>query len=223
MLRLTFIFLTIAALAELAGVKWAPAWIPQGLATIAIVSLLITIVGEKVKPLFTKSKNASLTEDPKEALATFLNDLKNGYYPWYDARVDQLRLVSVTVKALGMIVAFATTTIAAFATKENMEQMPWMHLALVVLPLIGALLAAILAQWRIVEGYQLREDGRRSVQHLINIGRAQYAAAKEPQNFTDVHLDLAGKLNLVEREQGEKFFVIARPEERSESPHSDVK
>jgi hypothetical protein len=90
------------------------------------------------------------------------------------------RVTPFVVKTVGTIVAFATTVIAAFARKENLEHKPSIQVPLVILPLIGALLANFATEWRIIENYQLRENGRRSVQHLMKIGRAEYAAVTTP-------------------------------------------
>ena len=121
------------------------------------------------------------------------------------------------MKTVGTIVALATTVIAAFARKENLEHMPSIQVPLVILPLIGALLANFATEWRIIENYQLRENGRRSVQHLMNIGRAEYAAVTNAvERYTEIHRDLAERLDTIERDQSERFFVVAQPKERSE-------
>ena len=150
-------------------------------------------------------------DQPKESLAAFLIELDEEYLDWYEKSVKWLRRIWQPLYWSGLLIGACTAVVAALATEESLTSFGVIRSLLVVLPILGTFLSTIALQSQLSQRFQLREDGRRKVQHLLNSGRKRFAAALKPEDYSAIHDDLIEQLDLVEGEQGSGFFAFVHP------------
>jgi len=155
-----------------------------------------------------KTKHRLIPKDPKEAVDQLIKELIEIYYPWYDCAVKKHRWISLPLQWVGLLCGFATSILAALATQEFLTRFPFIRVLLIVLPALGSATATFLVQARINERYQLREDGRRSIQHLYNETRGKHAAATTPHADTTIYQDAVNRIDEIEKEQSISFFSL---------------
>jgi hypothetical protein len=154
-------------------------------------------------------RDVPLANNPKDALDVFLIDIHDIYYVWYEKSVNRHNRLWLPITWFGLFSGFATSIIAALATEESFKHFTIIRILLVVLPALGSALISISVQSGLQERYQLREMGRRGVQKLWNEGRASYAEATTPEQYSSIYRDLAARLDQIEKQQAIGFFSIA--------------
>ncbi|MFI5142471.1 MAG: hypothetical protein ACHQQS_01045 [Thermoanaerobaculales bacterium] len=153
-----------------------------------------------------------IADTPKAALASFITELETYYYSWYDSATTRNYYTWFVAQVLSLLSGFATAVIAALLHNDQFKSWGLGHIALVVVPLVGALASTFLVQSRIAELEALREAGREAIQRLANEARANFASASSPQEYTKLHLALAAEVSTLEREQSRSFQrIIPKP------------
>jgi hypothetical protein len=140
--------------------------------------------------------------DSKAALENFMDDLKVTYYRWYDWQIIKYRWIWRISQLVTVSFGFAPLIIkSCFDNYDSLK---------IILPAIASLTAALTLHFRIHDLYRLREKGRVDVQLLLMDGRRRYAAAgKDDNKYDEILADLVTRLDQVEREQGNRYFVLS--------------
>jgi hypothetical protein len=81
---------------------------------------------------------------------------------------------------------------------------------LIVLPALSSAVTYIAVQTRINDLYQLREDGRRSIQNLYYEARGRHAAATTPHADVAIYQDIVKRVDEIEQQQSTSFFSFVR-------------
>lgn len=148
-----------------------------------------------------------IPDSPREALRRYILELDSKYYPWYDRASRRLKWCWALGQATALLAGVLASIIAAAAKEDVFSRFGFLRTALVVLPIVGALASALLAQTRARELFTLRERGRETMQALISRAEADYAAASaDPERLTKIHADLVNAVSRLEREQAATFF-----------------
>jgi len=145
-----------------------------------------------------------------EELNRFIDELQRDYATWYTKSVGRLGVYYGLLQALSLISGFLTSILAALITKETFET-KW-RIALIALPALGSLAAAVLLQFRVYDLWQLRHDARIAFQNLVNEGRKRHAAAKSAGECYEIHESLQLRATELETDQKNRFFALTRPE-----------
>lgn len=150
-----------------------------------------------------------LPSNPKDALAAFLIEIDESYYPWYDKSVKRLRRIWYGLHWLGMILGVSASAIASVVTEAEWEA-AWVRILLFLFPLLATIISTVVVQSRLAQRFELRENGRRIIQALSVDGERRYAAASTDGDYTKIHEDIAKRVEQLEKEQGATFFAIVR-------------
>src|SRR5215813_3140507 len=142
-----------------------------------------------------------LPDNPKDALAAFLAELDKDYVDWYERSVKWLRRLWHPLYWSGLLIGSCTAVVAALATEESFQSFGAIRSLLVILPILGTFLSTIAVQSQLSQRFQLRENGRREVQNLLNDGRQRFAAAQKSEDYSAVHNDLIKRLDTIEEQQ----------------------
>lgn len=152
----------------------------------------------------------AIPDSPKEALGHYIRELDSKYYPWYERASRRLKWWWGLGQATALLAGVLASIIAAAAKEETFSHFGFIRTALVVLPIVGALASALLAQTRARELFTLRERGRETMQALISRAEADYAAASaDPERLAEIHANLIAAVSRLEREQAATFFSTA--------------
>lgn len=146
-----------------------------------------------------------IADDPKEALAQYIDDLERNYYPWYERAMTRNYYCWFTAQAVSLLSGFATSLVAAIFDPSQISSWGLVRVSLVVMPLIGSLASTYLVQARVAELEALRENGRQTIQRLANDARLQFATASAPQDYTEIHKNLLQQVTDLEEEQSRTF------------------
>jgi hypothetical protein len=157
-----------------------------------------------------KAKHRPIPSDSKQAVGQFLNELIEIHYPWYDHRVKRYYWFSSVIQWIGLLAGFATSIIAALATPDLLRQYPFIRTFLIVLPALASAVTYIAVQTRLNDLYQLREDGRRSIQNLYYEARGRHAAATTPHADVAIYQDIVKRVDEIEKQQSASFFSLVR-------------
>jgi len=147
--------------------------------------------------------------EPRAALASYIRELEEYYYPWYDKAESWNYIVWHALQSVAFLSGFATAIIAAVLKTQSFDGWGAGRVLLVVLPVVGTFATTYIAQSRIAELEGLRERGRQAIQRLASEARVDYAAAKGPQDFTDIHRRLVAAVTAVETEQERGYRSVA--------------
>ena len=147
-------------------------------------------------------------DNPKAALAAYIEDLEENYYTWYERAANRNYTMWTVAQGTAVIAGVATAVLAAFMREELFKGYSFFRIALIVLPVIGTLASTFLLQTRVRDLLALRERGRQSVQALITRARAEFAAAASAERLTTIHRDLAVEIARIEKEQTVGFFAV---------------
>ena len=165
--------------------------------------------------MFKKTKAQPVEGSPKEALAAYILYLEEKEYSWYDnASTPNFWAWSIAQGAV-VCASLFTAGIAALAKEDTFKTYGLLRILLIVVPLAGAFASSVLLQTRIRDLFALREKGRQTVRTLIDLGRAEFAAASSPERYTTIHRDLAAKMDRIDKEQTIGFFDVV-PEIKSQ-------
>ena len=147
-------------------------------------------------------------DNPKAALASFIEELETYYYSWYDQATTRNYYAWFAAQAVSLLSGFATALIAALITTEQLKSWSVGRTLLVVLPVLGSLASTYLVQTRVAELEALREAGRQTIQGLANEARVDFAAAVSPEEYSAIHRNLVAQVADLEREQSLGFQRI---------------
>jgi Na+/melibiose symporter-like transporter len=148
----------------------------------------------------------SIEDNPKAALAAYISELENDYQPWYESATVRNYWIWSIAQGTVIIAGLLTAVAAALATEESFKSFGFLRLILIVLPIIGTFAATFLVQTRVRDLFALRERGRQAIQRLVTKGRADFAAAIKPEEYTAIHLQLAKEVEEIEAAQTQSFF-----------------
>ena len=157
--------------------------------------------------MFKNSKVQPAHGSPKEALAAYIVYLE-GEYSWYDNASKRNFWAWTVAQVVVVCASLATAGIAALAKEDTFKAYSRLRILLIVVPLVGAFASSVLLQTRIRDLLALREKGRQAVRTLIDLGRAEFAAANTPERYTTIHRDLAAKMDQLDKEQTLGFFAL---------------
>lgn len=151
-----------------------------------------------------------IPDNPKDALASYILELRQHYYPWYASHSRRHSQFLAIGQGVAIVAGMLASVLAASVTKEMMIQFGFIKTALVVLPLIGTLASSFLAQARVRELLALRERGRERIQALVSQAEADYAAAADDDaKLTAIHSALVAEVSQLEQHQAVEFLVVA--------------
>jgi hypothetical protein len=142
-----------------------------------------------------------IVTDPRAALATYIRELEEHYYPWYDSAASRNYFLWSIAQAIALLSGFATALIAALLRDDQFQTWAFGRTLLIVIPLVGSLASVFLVQSRIVELEALRERGRQEIQRLAAEARANYASATTPEKLLEIHQALISAVAALELEQ----------------------
>lgn len=139
-----------------------------------------------------------LAETPKEAFGDYIRELEDDYYGWYAKASNRNKVAFVILQGTAILAGTGTAVVAALV-----KELEALRLVLVLLPLLGTFVTALLAQTRVREVLAIRELGREQVQRLISDAKAEYAAtsANADMHFTQLHKKLIADVSHIERQQ----------------------
>jgi hypothetical protein len=149
----------------------------------------------------------ALPDNPRVALAEYINELEREYQSWYNRATDFHKTMLVVGEWVA-IVAGASTAAIAGLSGDSLPSLRWL---LVVLPLVGAFATALLTQTRVRGMLAVRERGREQFQRLISTAKAEFAAAAAAANnglLTDLHERLAAEVSDIEKTQALGMLAI---------------
>jgi hypothetical protein len=151
-----------------------------------------------------------IPDSSKEALRRYILELDRDYYPWYNRASRRLKWWWGLGQTTALLAGVLASIIAAAAKEETFSHFGFLRTALIVLPIVGALASALLAQTRARELFTLRERGRETMQTLISRAEADYAlASADPERLAKIHANLINAVSRLEREQAATFFSTA--------------
>ena len=142
-----------------------------------------------------------LPDQPKEALAAYIAELEESYYPWYEKASRRNFYFWLTAQIVSVFAGFATAIIAALIDHLAGIGLTSMRLLLITFPIVGSFAATLLVQTRALERKALRERGRQAFQGLIAKAKSDYAGCSAKEDFTTVHEKLIKDVQCVEAEQ----------------------
>jgi hypothetical protein len=149
-----------------------------------------------------------IEDNPKAALESFIRELEEYYYPWYDSATTRNFYAWSIAQALALVSGFATSILAVLLQNERFKSWGTGQVLLVLLPIVGSLASTFLIQSRIAELEALRERGRETIQRLANEARVEFAAASLPEQFSEIHRKLVSDVSTLEQEQSRTFQRI---------------
>ncbi|PKK37418.1 hypothetical protein BWI96_05990 [Siphonobacter sp. SORGH_AS_0500] len=143
----------------------------------------------------------------KESARQYIDHVYKYYCKDYDKGSILFENLYHIFSILIILLGFLSSVLAALdGEKLLMGKTLDLKVALILLPLISSMLAAIITQFNIKEKYQLREIGRIKCTHLYTEARIAFAKAKIEDEFYKIHKDLASKIFALQSEQAYGFF-----------------
>jgi hypothetical protein len=151
-----------------------------------------------------------MEDDPKSALAAYIENLSKNYYKWYErSHARNRRLWSVGHGMVLLAGVLASVIAAATAADRTLTDLSIVRTALIVLPILSTLASSLMSQSRVRDLMALRERGREQLQHIIDRARVDYAAhSGDPDRLTAIHAALVEQVSAVERQQSNDFNSI---------------
>jgi hypothetical protein len=155
-------------------------------------------------------KRGAIADNPKDALRLYLEELETDYYPWYRRSSNRLKWAWGVGQSTALIAGVLASVLAAATPQAKLTQFGFVRIALIVLPIVGALASSLLAQTHAKDLLALREGGREKIQDIIARARAEYAAAgNDLTRLSSLHSLLIDKVGKLEREQASGFLSTA--------------
>lgn len=169
-----------------------------------------------------------LADSPRQALASYIAELAQNYYPWYDRKQRGYKRQWQILQTLTVVAGFGTSVLAALMQEKYFSGLGWGRLLLIILPSIGSLASTLLIQTRCLELMALRENGRRTMQYLLSFARLRYAALTDPTEISEFHHWLVKEITKLSEDQVAGFMALspsridtsakgAKPPHRAES------
>lgn len=108
---------------------------------------------------------------------------------------------------LAVLTGFATSVVAGLWITPEEAVPRTVQIVLIVLPALGSAVATLISQAKMLERFALREEGRRSIQFLIDEARHRWACLKDEEVCAYLE-ELRRKVDEVEAKQGNAFFSL---------------
>jgi hypothetical protein len=154
------------------------------------------------------SGTSSLARTPQDALEVLLVELDEQYYPFFARATRRLLWSCLVLQNVALLSGFVTAIMAAVVTDEAFRSYSWIRVALICLPALGAALSTVMVQARLQERLQLREEGRRAIQEMLNEGRRRFASATKSEEFSEIHQDLNKQIDELFRAQAITYLGL---------------
>jgi hypothetical protein len=168
-----------------------------------------------------KRQPGTIADNPKDALRLYLEELEADYYPWYRRSSNRLKWAWGVGQFTALVAGVIASVLAASTPQAKLTQFGIVRIALVVLPIVGAIAASLLAQTRAKDLLALREEGREKIQDIIARARAAYAnAGNDSTRLSALHLGLIEEVGKLEREQAARFLSFS-PGNESVTPRDN--
>jgi hypothetical protein len=161
---------------------------------------------------------SQVADTPKAAAERFIAEDLEDYRDWYEAAAKRNYYFWSGAQCLSIAAGFLTAVLAALLPLPQFASSNAAHVALVLLPLIGALASTYLVQSRIGQLLALRENGRIAVERLKASARTRFAAARQPEDYTRLHESLAEELSALEQNQAKTFFTVVPQQMNFDAP-----
>jgi hypothetical protein len=116
-------------------------------------------------------------------------------------------------QGVSIVAGFLAAIVAALANDQTFRDLNWLRVLLILLPIIGLLAATFLVQTHIRQLAELRENGRIQVEHLKEIAKIKFAAAKSEKEYSELHTWLVEEIKRLERDQHTKHVGIISKDE----------
>jgi hypothetical protein len=165
----------------------------------------ISVPVRALRTVTMKEPIPKIESDPKAALESYIRELEEFDYPWYQRAVTRNLRYWAIAQGIALISGFATALIAAFVKSDPGTGFTVGRGFLIAVPIIGSLASVFLVQLRIAEFEALREVGRVTIQRLASQARADFAAATTPTQFSELHWALIAAVSQLEEQQGRAF------------------
>src|SRR5581483_371283 len=120
----------------------------------------VHVLDRKLRGGLVTEQYPTIEDNPKAALQSFIQELEEFYYPWYDKATTRNYYTWFAAQAVALLSGFATALLAALLKEDTFRAWGTGRVLLIVLPLLGTLGSTLLVQTRIVELEALRERGR---------------------------------------------------------------
>jgi len=164
--------------------------------------------------------SSNIHDSPKDALVAYIDELEKSYYQWYKRKQSNYSTVWMSLQALAVVAGLATSVLAAVIHDEYFMGIGWGRIILVILPIVGSFASTLVGQTRAFELASLREQGRETVQYLVSLAKADFAAISDPKDYSQLHRWLVQQIHQLEQEQAVGFLTVAssRQDARPASP-----
>ena len=149
-----------------------------------------------------------LPESPRSALGAFILEIDDEYYPWYEKSVGQLRRTTLPLQTIALVAGFGASVLTAIFTGGSEPIHGFIRLLLIVLPALSSALTTFVVQAKLLERYQLRENGRLALQSLSNEAKQRYAVCTTDNDFVVLHASLRSRVDEIEAKQSDSFFGL---------------
>jgi hypothetical protein len=155
------------------------------------------------------TQHSSLSDNPKESLASYIRELQDLYYPWYDRKQRIYKRQWQILQGVTIVSGFATAVLAALLQDRSLSGITWAWALMVILPILGALASTLLMQTRSLELIALRERGRQTIQYLVSFSKNRYAFLSGPEEISQYHEWLIQEVSKLAQEQAAGFIALA--------------
>ncbi len=168
-----------------------------------------------------ESTPKKLEDNPKDALEAYLRYMWSGYYKWYETAVSRNKQLWLALQLVSIISGISTAVLAALSGEDWFQNNSFWRIPLIVLPLIGTFAVSIAANTKVAARWALREQGRQSVQQLVDSGRQRFAAASTAADYVEIHEYLVKAIETVEASQAEGWRPLLPDAVSSSKPAGD--
>jgi len=144
-----------------------------------------------------------------DALTAFVRRLGSEYEPWYTKAVRQCYAWWIFLQLAILSSGSLTSILAGLNMREN-KIGDMGKISMIVLPILGTALTAIVVQFRIFDLWRIREQGRIEFQALYEKG-LRLSATVEDQKQRNLELEqLQERTRQIEQDQSNLFFGLAK-------------
>jgi hypothetical protein len=107
-----------------------------------------------------------------------------------------------------LIAGFATSILAAVFTSGTGPVDPVVRVILIVLPALGSAFTTFIVQAKLLEQFQLRENGRLAIQSFSTEAKQKFACLKSDEELCAFFEELRKRVDEVEAKQSDSFFGL---------------
>lgn len=125
---------------------------------------------------------------------TYAKNAKRSFYFWK------------TLLFTSIISGFVSSVIAVFVKADYFPNFG--PIAIIIIPLLGSISAAILGQVRFLQQYDIWEGGRLEFNRIIADGRRRLAGAKSEEECNQIHEDLINRVSETDQIYTERLTAL---------------